>query len=153
MFGVTFKEGELVVHVCKCRDLAATKSKGYYIKTYLLPDQNKQSKQKTDVKRRTNCPEYNAFMKVHSVHMLLHYFIPVSVFVLFQYKMKESELMLVTLSVSVWDMNWFGKKRFLGEVRLPLSALDLTNATNNWYSLEDKVCMTKYHYSKFHFIM
>ena len=79
MLGVTFKEGELVVHVCKCRDLAATKSKGYYIKTYLLPDQNKQSKQKTDVKRRTNSPEYNAFMKVHSVHMLLHYFIPVSV--------------------------------------------------------------------------
>ena len=67
--------------------------------------------------------------------------------------MKESELKLVTLSVSVLDVNWCGKKRFLGEVRLPLSALDLTNATNNWYSLEDKVCMTKYHYSKFHLIM
>ena len=78
--------------------------------------------------------------------MLLHYFIPVSVFVIFQYKMKESELKLVTLSVSVWEMNWCGKKRFLGEVRLPLSALDLTNATNHWYSLKDKVNMTKYHY-------
>ena len=79
--------------------------------------------------------------------------IPVSVFVLFQYKMKESELKLVKLSVSVWDMNWFGKKRFLSEVSLPLSALDLTNATNHWYSLEHKVHMTKYHYSKFHLIM
>ena len=58
---------------------------------------------------------------------------------------------MVTLSVSVWDMNWFGKKRFLGEVRHPLSVLDLTNATNHWYSLEDKVYMTKYHYSKFSF--
>ena len=76
MFGVAFKEGELVVHVCKCRDLADNKSKGYYIKTYLLPDKSKQSKQKTDVKRRTICLEYNAFMKVYSVHMLVHYFIP-----------------------------------------------------------------------------
>ena len=48
-------------------------------------------------------------------------------------------------------MNWFGKKRFLGEIRLPLSVLDLTNATNHWYSLVDKVHMTKYHYSKFLF--
>ena len=80
MFGVAFKEGELVVHVCKCRDLAANKSKGYYIKTYLLPDKSKQSKRKTDIKRGTICPEYNAFMKVYSVHMLLHYFIPIFCF-------------------------------------------------------------------------
>ena len=76
MFGVAFKEGELV-HVCKCRDLAATKTKGYYIKTYLLPDKNKQSKQKTDVKWKTINLEYNAFMKVHLLHMLLNCFIPV----------------------------------------------------------------------------
>ena len=49
----------------------------------------------------------------------------------------------------VWDKNWFGKKSFLGEVRLPLSALDLTNSTNHWYSFEDKVHMTNYQYSKF----
>ena len=89
MFRVAFKEGELVVHVCKCRDLAANKSKGYYIKTYLLPDNSKQSKRKTEVKRRTICLEYNAFMKVYSVHMLLHNLYPFSVFVHFQYKIKE----------------------------------------------------------------
>ena len=77
MFGFAFNEGELVVHVCKCRALVANKSKGYYIKTYLLPDKSNQLKRKTDFKRRTICPEYNAFMKVSSVHMLLQYFIPV----------------------------------------------------------------------------
>ena len=80
MFGVAIKEGKLVVHVCKCRDLAANKSKGYYIKPYFLPDKSKQLKRKTDVKRRTICPEYNVFIKVYSVHMLLHYFIPVFFF-------------------------------------------------------------------------
>ena len=81
LFGVAFKEGEMVLHVCKCRDLVATKTKGYYIKTYLLPDKTKKSKQKTDVKRKTINPEYNAFLKVHLVCILLHYFI--TVFVLF----------------------------------------------------------------------
>ena len=80
MFGVTFKEGELVVHLSKCRSLEATKTKGYYIKTYLLPDKTKQSKQKTDVKRKTINPEYNAFMKVHLVCVLLHYFTTVFVY-------------------------------------------------------------------------
>ena len=74
MFGVTFNEGELVVHLCKCRGLEATKSKGYYIKTYLLPDKTKESKQKTDIKRKTINPEFNAFMKVQLACMLLHYF-------------------------------------------------------------------------------
>ena len=81
IFGVTFKEGEMVVHECNCRDLVATKTKGYYIKTYLFPDKAKKSKQKTDVKRKTINPEYNAFLKVHLVCMLLHYFI--TAFVLF----------------------------------------------------------------------
>ena len=80
MFGIAIKEGKLVVHMCKCRDLAANKSKGYYIKTYFSPDKSKQSKRKNDVKKRTICLEYNAFMKVYSVHMLLHYFIPVFCF-------------------------------------------------------------------------
>ena len=79
MFGVTFKEGELVVHLCKCRDLEATKTKGYYIKTYVLPDKTKESKQKTGIKRKTINPEYNAFMKVQLVCMLLHYFTTVFV--------------------------------------------------------------------------
>ena len=47
-----------------------------------------------------------------------------------------------TLRVCVWNKNWLGKKSFLGEVRLPLSVLDLTNSTKHWYSLEEKVLMT-----------
>ena len=79
MFGVAFKEGELVVHLCKCRGLEATETKGYYIKTYLLPDKTKESKQKTDVKRKTINPQFNAFMKVQLACILLHYFTTVFV--------------------------------------------------------------------------
>ena len=44
-----------------------------------------------------------------------------------------------TLWLSVWDWDIFGRNRFLGEVRLPLSSLDLSVSKNYWYSLLDKV--------------
>ena len=62
---------------------------------------------------------------------------------------RESELQLHILRVCVCNKNRFGKKSFLGEVQLPLSALDLTNSTKHWYSLEEKVHMTNNQYTKF----
>ena len=56
-----------------------------------------------------------------------------------QYKVSESELGSRTLWLSVWDWDRFGRNQFLGEVRLPLSSLDLTNTADYWYSLQDKV--------------
>ena len=78
---------------------------------------------------------------MHIVALVYNHFLFLSIF---WYNIKESELQLDTVSVSEWDKNWFGKKSFLGEFRLPLSALDITNSTNHWYSLEDKVHMTNY---------
>ena len=46
-----------------------------------------------------------------------------------------------TLWLSVWDWNVFGRNRFLGEVRLPLALMDLTDSTDMWYNLEDKVTL------------
>ena len=56
-----------------------------------------------------------------------------------QYKVSESELASRTLWLSVWDWDRFGRNQFLGEVRLPLSSLNLTDTVDYWYSLQDKV--------------
>ena len=39
----------------------------------------------------------------------------------------------------MWDWDRFGRNQFLGEVRLSLSSLDLTDSTAQWYTLQDKV--------------
>ena len=44
-----------------------------------------------------------------------------------------------TLWLSVWDWDQFGSNQFLGEVRLPLSSLDLTDSKDQWYTLREMV--------------
>jgi hypothetical protein len=41
--------------------------------------------------------------------------------------------------LSVWDWDRFGRNRFLGESYIPLSSLNLTDAADRWYTLQDKV--------------
>ncbi len=54
--------------------------------------------------------------------------------------MPQTELQSRTLWLSVWDADKFGRNQFLGEVRLPLSSLDLTTARDwKWYDLQDEV--------------
>jgi len=77
LVGVEYKAGQLLVHVNKARGLAAADSNGLsdpYVKTYLLPDKSKQSKRKTDTKRRTLDPVYNQTLEVRSA--LCFYSIP-----------------------------------------------------------------------------
>ena len=52
-----------------------------------------------------------------------------------------SEVGSRTLWLSVWDWDRFGRNHFLGEVRLPLSSVDLSDPTQHWYTLQDKVGM------------
>ena len=59
---------------------------------------------------------------------------------LLQYDISEAELESRTLWVSVWDWDRFGRNQFLGEVRLPLSSLDLSDTNDHWHALQDKVC-------------
>ena len=56
-----------------------------------------------------------------------------------QNKLPRHEVASHTLWLSVWDWDRFGRNQFLGEVRLPLSMMDLTNAMDRWYKLQDKV--------------
>lgn len=68
MLGITYVErGQLEVNVCRARYLAAGSKQGYsnsYVKTYLLPDKARGTKQKTSVKKKTLNPVYNEVLKV-----------------------------------------------------------------------------------------
>ena len=70
LVGVYHKNGQLYIHVERARGLAAADSNGYsdpYIKTYLLPDKAKHTKQKTSVKKKTLSPVYNETLKVKKI--------------------------------------------------------------------------------------
>ncbi|CAI8048698.1 Synaptotagmin-like protein 5 [Geodia barretti] len=110
----------LHIHVNRARDLAAADGNGFsdpYVKTYLLPDHSKSSKRKTNIARKTLNPVYNQTLK---------------------YIVAPLELNSQTVWLSVWDWDRFGRNQFLGEVRLPLASLDLSNPTECWYTLQDK---------------
>ncbi|KAF5898327.1 double C2-like domain-containing protein beta isoform X1 [Clarias magur] len=75
----------LVVGIIRCAHLAAMDANGFsdpYVKTYLKPDENKKSKHKTAVKKKTLNPEFNEE---------------------FFYEIKYTELSKKTLEVTVWD--------------------------------------------------
>ena len=59
-------------------------------------------------------------------------------FTLMQYgRLERSDLSTKTLWVTVWSWDRHGKNKFLGEVRLSLSTLDLTNTSDVWYNLQE----------------
>ncbi|NXK86672.1 DOC2B protein, partial [Formicarius rufipectus] len=61
------KQG-LLVGIIRCAHLAAMDANGYsdpYVKTYLKPDEDKKSKHKTAVKKKTLNPEFNEVGRLH----------------------------------------------------------------------------------------
>ena len=70
LLGVSYKDGHLHVHIHRASGLAAADNNGYsnpYIKTYLLPDKDRHTKQKTSVKKKTLDPVYNETLKVDPI--------------------------------------------------------------------------------------
>lgn len=67
LVGVFYKNDELHIHINQARGLVSADINGYsdpYVKTYLLPDKHKQTKQKTSIKKKTLDPVYNETLKV-----------------------------------------------------------------------------------------
>ncbi|CAB1415505.1 unnamed protein product [Pleuronectes platessa] len=94
----------LVVGIIRCAHLAAMDANGFsdpYVKTYLKPDENKKSKHKTLVKKKTLNPEFNEE---------------------FSYDIKYADLTKKTLEVTVWDYDIGKSNDFIGGVSLGINA-------------------------------
>ncbi|XP_007245344.3 double C2-like domain-containing protein beta isoform X3 [Astyanax mexicanus] len=94
----------LVVGIIRCAHLAAMDANGFsdpYVKTYLKPDENKKSKHKTTVKKKTLNPEFNEE---------------------FFYEIKYADLSKKTLEVTVWDYDIGKSNDFIGGVSLGINA-------------------------------
>ncbi|XP_054022171.1 double C2-like domain-containing protein beta isoform X2 [Dryobates pubescens] len=94
------KQG-LLVGIIRCAHLAAMDANGYsdpYVKTYLKPDEDKKSKHKTAVKKKTLNPEFNEE---------------------FCYEIKHGDLAKKTLEVTVWDYDIGKSNDFIGEWSTP----------------------------------
>ncbi|XP_055056488.2 rabphilin-3A isoform X3 [Misgurnus anguillicaudatus] len=94
----------LVVGIIRCAHLAAMDANGFsdpYVKTYLKPDENKKSKHKTTVKKKTLNPEFNEE---------------------FFYDIKYADLSKKTLEVTVWDYDIGKSNDFIGGVSLGINA-------------------------------
>uniref|UniRef100_A0A3B3SQA9 Double C2-like domain-containing protein n=1 Tax=Paramormyrops kingsleyae TaxID=1676925 RepID=A0A3B3SQA9_9TELE len=94
----------LIVGIIRCAHLAAMDANGFsdpYVKTYLKPDENKKSKHKTAVKKKTLNPEFNEE---------------------FFYEIKYADLTKKTLEVTVWDYDIGKSNDFIGGVSLGINA-------------------------------
>ncbi|KAG7274418.1 hypothetical protein CRUP_027048 [Coryphaenoides rupestris] len=94
----------LLVGIVRCAHLAAMDANGFsdpYVKTYLKPDENKKSKHKTVVKKKTLNPEFNEE---------------------FSYDIKYADLTKKTLEVTVWDYDIGKSNDFIGGVSLGINA-------------------------------
>ncbi|XP_075445679.1 double C2-like domain-containing protein beta isoform X2 [Ascaphus truei] len=94
----------LLVGIIRCAHLAAMDANGYsdpYVKTYLKPDEDKKSKHKTTVKKKTLNPEFNEE---------------------FCYEIKHGDLAKKTLEVTVWDYDIGKSNDFIGGVVLGINA-------------------------------
>ena len=58
---------------------------------------------------------------------------------LLQYEVEREHLKSRTLWFTVWDWDRFGKNEFLGEVKVPLSSVDLSDYRQQWHTLQDTV--------------
>eukprot|EP00112_Aurelia_sp_Birch-Aquarium-sp1_P021907 Seg60.3 transcript_id=Seg60.3/GoldUCD/mRNA.D3Y31 product="Synaptotagmin-like protein 4" protein_id=Seg60.3/GoldUCD/D3Y31 len=117
--------GVFEIHVQKAKNIAAvnkkTRASDPYVKTYLLPDKSKDSKKKTNFKRKTVNPNWDEKIK---------------------YKIGEKDLMKRTLQVSIWNHEKFGHNDFLGEVQVQIaqyvkSGHNLSAHEPIWYTLQE----------------
>ncbi|KAK3101653.1 hypothetical protein FSP39_005228 [Pinctada imbricata] len=112
------KEQDSVVHIpidYFCFQPGTLALPSPYVKTYLLPDPDKQTKRKTKIIKHSTHPTYNEII---------------------EYKLSLDEIRTRTLQVSVWDHDMLKENNCLGAVYIKLRELDLSKEVTQWYKLE-----------------
>lgn len=61
------------------------------------------------------------------------------VLIIMQYQLEMMDIPQCTLWVCLWDWIKHGQDNFLGEIKIPLSDLDLEDTSGNWYNLQEQV--------------
>ncbi|KAL3843199.1 hypothetical protein ACJMK2_021144 [Sinanodonta woodiana] len=104
----------MIMHV---KDLPAFGSElpSPYVKMYLLPDPEKQTKRKTKIIKHSTHPTYNE---------------------LIEYKMKMEEVYSKILQVTVWNHDVLMENNFLGAIYIRLRDLELNTLNTSWYKLD-----------------
>ena len=72
LIGIKYKDESLYLKIIKAAGLTAVHRNGVsnpYVKMYLLPDRSKESKKKTDIKKKTLDPVYKEVFKVNVCDM------------------------------------------------------------------------------------
>ncbi|XP_043472101.1 phosphatidylinositol 4-phosphate 3-kinase C2 domain-containing subunit beta [Leptopilina heterotoma] len=104
----------MVHHARGLPKVANAQEPNTYVKVYLKPDPTKATKRKTKVVKK-NC--HPSFMEM------------------LEYRMSLEAIKERTLEATIWNHDTLQENEFLGGIRLPLSRLDLTNETVEWFPL------------------
>ncbi|XP_015112954.1 phosphatidylinositol 4-phosphate 3-kinase C2 domain-containing subunit beta [Diachasma alloeum] len=112
-----YTRGTLSVMIHHARGLpkvANAQEPNTYVKVYLKPDPTKATKRKTKVVKK-NC--HPSFMEM------------------LEYRMPLEVIQDRALEATIWNHDTLQENEFLGGIRLPLSHLDLTKETIEWFPL------------------
>ncbi|XP_071954841.1 phosphatidylinositol 4-phosphate 3-kinase C2 domain-containing subunit beta-like [Antedon mediterranea] len=87
-----------------------------YVKTYLLPDDQKLTKRKTKIIKKSFNPTFNEMLVMN---------------------MPWDEVLKRTLHLTVWNSDYLKENTFMGGVDIPLESLDLSQEIVKWYNLSN----------------
>ncbi|XP_074635680.1 rabphilin-3A-like [Acropora palmata] len=109
------QENQLVVGIIRCAGLAAMDSNGYsdpFVKVYLRPDSQKQTKRRTSIKKKTLNPEFNEE---------------------FIYEIPHHELAKKSLELTVWDKDVGKSNDFIGGITMGMQSSG--GVLSHWYEM------------------
>ncbi|XP_071121891.1 phosphatidylinositol 4-phosphate 3-kinase C2 domain-containing subunit alpha-like isoform X2 [Mytilus edulis] len=111
-----YKKSTLMIMVMHAKDLPGGSTlPSPYVKIYLLPDPDKQTKRKTKIVKDSTHPTYNEVI---------------------EYKMSDNDMRMKTLQVSVWDHDRLGENNLIGAVYIKLRNINLEGDNVQWYNLD-----------------
>jgi len=114
-----FNTQTLIVKIIQATELPAMDMGGVsdpYVKVYLLPETKGQKKYETKVHRKTLNPFFNQEFKFQNL--------------------PYAETFDKTLMLNIFDYDRFSKHDQIGEVKLPLSTMDLAQTINEWRDVQ-----------------